>query len=61
MNFYENQASVKNLNNDDIHALHVEFNSYFNVIVILTKLDIRLYDAMTGKLKKVFNDLYDGP
>lgn len=37
----------------------MEFNSYFNWFVVLTKMDIRVYDAMTGRLKKVFNDLHD--
>lgn len=45
--------------NDDITALCVEFNSYFNQFVILTKIDVRCYDAMTGKLKKVFNEVHD--
>lgn len=27
--------------------------------MLLTKIDIRCYDAMTGKLRKVFNEVYD--
>ena len=44
---------------DDVYPISVEFNAYFNCFVVLTKMDIRLYDAMTGRMKKVFNDLYD--
>lgn len=39
--------------------MSVEFNLYYNCFVVLTKMDIRLYDAMSGKLKKVFNELFD--
>lgn len=42
-----------------MHPLSVEYNGYFNCFVVLTKMDIRCFDAMTGKMKKVFNDLYD--
>lgn len=45
--------------NEDIYAICVDFNTYFNYIVILTKIDVRCYDAMTGRLKKVFNEVYD--
>jgi hypothetical protein len=45
--------------NEDIYALGVDFNTYFNWFVVLTKIDIRAYDAMSGKLKKVFNEVYD--
>jgi hypothetical protein len=44
---------------DDVFPISVEFNGYFNCFVVLTKMDIRLYDAMTGRMKKVFNDLFD--
>jgi WD40 repeat protein len=44
---------------DDVYPIAVEFNLYYNCFVVLTKMDIRLYDAMSGKMKKVFNDLYD--
>ncbi len=40
---------------EEVHPLAIEFNSYFNQFVVLSKLDIRLYDALTGKLKKVMN------
>lgn len=37
----------------------MEFNTYYNQFILLTKIDIRCYDAMTGKLRKVFNEVYD--
>ena len=61
LNYYENAAVSKNMKslNEDIYALCVDFNTYFNWFVVLTKIDIRAYDAMSGKLKKVFNEVYD--
>ena len=44
---------------DDVYPIQVEFNSYFNAFVVLTKMDVRLYDAMTGRMNKVFNELFD--
>jgi len=44
---------------DDVIPLSVEFNLYYNSFIVLTKMDIRLYDAMSGKMRKVFNELYD--
>jgi WD40 repeat protein len=38
----------------DIKPLSVEFNSYYMQLVILTRFDIRIYDCLTGRLKKVF-------
>lgn len=32
---------------------------YFNQFVVLTKFDARIYDAMSGKLKKVMNEVFD--
>ncbi|EGR28930.1 hypothetical protein IMG5_166500 [Ichthyophthirius multifiliis] len=59
--FFENlQFSGKKLNiNDDVYPLSIQFNYYYKQFCILTKNDMRMYDAMTGKLKKVFNDLQD--
>ncbi len=42
---------------DEIYPLHIDFNTYFSSFIVLSKLDIRLYDALSGKLKKVFNIL----
>lgn len=59
--FYENAAVTKSMKsiNDDLAVLQVEFNTYFNYFVLLTKIDVRCYDAMTGKLRKVFNEVHE--
>ncbi|EAR91938.2 WD domain, G-beta repeat protein (macronuclear) [Tetrahymena thermophila SB210] len=59
--YFENAEVQKNMKNanDDLYPLSVDFNIYFNQLVILTKIDMRLYDAMTGRLKKVFNEIHD--
>jgi hypothetical protein len=44
---------------DDVFPIAVEYNAYYNAFIVLTKMDIRLYDAISGKMKKVFNELYD--
>ena len=44
---------------DEIFAVQVEFNAYYNSFIVLTKIDVRVYDALSGKLRKVFNDLFD--
>ena len=61
MNGANNNASKKETRGpmEDIYPISVDFNLYYNCFVVLTKMDLRLYDAMNGKLKKVFNDLYD--
>lgn len=58
---YNNDFMRKNLEtfNEELYALHVEFNSYYKTFSVLTKIDLRIYDAFTGKLIKVFNDLFD--
>ncbi|KRW99211.1 WD40-repeat-containing domain [Pseudocohnilembus persalinus] len=59
--FYENAAVTKSMKsiNEDLTVLQVEFNTYYNYFVVLTKIDVRCYDAMTGKLRKVFNEVHD--
>lgn len=61
LTYYENASVSKNMKslNEDIYAIAVDFNTYFNWFVVLTKIDVRAYDAMTGKLKKVFNEVHD--
>ena len=63
MNYFKNGAVTTNSKTrgmiDDVVPLSVEFNLYYNCFVVITKMDIRLYDAMSGKMKKVLNELYD--
>lgn len=58
---YNNDYMRKNLEtfNEEICPLHVDFNYYYKVFYVLTKIDIRLYDAFTGKLLKVYTELHD--
>jgi hypothetical protein len=44
---------------EEVHPLLIDFNTYFNQFIVLSKLDIRLYDALTGKLKKVMNFMHE--
>ena len=39
--------------------LWADFNTYYLKLFILTKYDIRIYDAVTGKLVKIFTELQD--
>ena len=51
--FYNNSIVADNKGGnpqDEIYAIDADFNTYFNFIVILTKIDIRIYNAMTGQL-----------
>jgi hypothetical protein len=61
LTYYENAAVSKNMKsiNDDIYSVAMDFNTYFNQFFVMTKLDVRCYDAMTGKMKKVFNEVHD--
>lgn len=62
LNYFIN-AAQSNLKvkgpNEEIYPIQVEFNIYFNAFVVLTKFDVRIYDAMSGKLKKVMNEVFD--
>ena len=59
MFFFDNSAISKSLKvfNEDVYGISAQYNSYYNTFVVLTKIDIRVYDAVSGKLKKVFADL----
>ena len=61
LNYYHNSALTTNHKptTEECYPINVEFNLYFNVFVIQTKQDIRIYDGLTGKLKKVFNEIQD--
>ena len=45
--------------NEELTPLSACFNPYFNTFTVVTKHDLRLYDAFTGKLKKILNGLTD--
>jgi len=54
---YDNNYAKKNIKNfnEEIVPLFCHFNAYHRVFVVVTKIDVRLYDGMSGRLKKVFN------
>ena len=47
------KKNIKNFN-DEVFPLHCHFNEYHKCLVVLTKVDVRLFEGMTGKLYKVF-------
>ena len=57
LQFYENHGSFKTDRHvlDEIYPIQVDFNEYFNYFVVMSKVDIRYYNVLTGKLKKVIN------
>ncbi|OMJ87796.1 hypothetical protein SteCoe_10448 [Stentor coeruleus] len=55
--FFELKSNVSN--NEilyDIKPLNVEFNSYYMQFIVSTRFDVRIYDCLTGKLKKIYTD-----
>lgn len=52
------RSSLTSLN-EEMTPLLVDFNPYFRTFNVLTKHDLRIYDAYTGKLRKVLTDLQD--
>ncbi|EGR30073.1 hypothetical protein IMG5_143010 [Ichthyophthirius multifiliis] len=59
--YFENLqfSGLKNNISNEQYPICVDFNYYFKTFAILTKNDMRIYNAMNGKLQKVFNELYD--
>ena len=49
---------LKNIH-EDVTSIHADFNVYYLNFVICTKYDIRIYDAVKGRLKKVYSDVLD--
>ena len=44
---------------DECEPIHSEYNYHYNYIIVLTKQEVRLYDAKDGKLIKVHAELID--
>ncbi|CAD8060727.1 unnamed protein product [Paramecium primaurelia] len=64
LNYFYNAAQMSSNQkqkgpNEEVYPIYVEFNMYFNQFIVLTKFDLRIYDAMGGKLKKVMNEVFD--
>ena len=43
---------------NEAYPLQVIFNEYLAYMMIVTKLDIRLFDITTGKLVSIFNNVF---
>lgn len=58
---YNNDAMRKNINNfnAELVPLSCHFNMYYKAFLVSTKVDMRVFDALTGKLIKVFTNLSD--
>lgn len=58
---FTNEAMQKDQQtfNEELVPLSVSFNPYFNFFTVVTKQDLRIYDAFTGKLKKIITGLVD--
>lgn len=58
---YNNDATRKNMKDfsAEINPLTCSLNMYYKVFLVTTKVDMRVYDALTGKLVKVFTNLSD--
>ena len=58
---YNNDTMRKNIKdfNDELMPLACEFNLYYKTFVVMTKIDFRVYDALTGRLVKVITSLND--
>lgn len=56
---FTNEAMQKDQQayNDELVPLTTNFNPYFNTFTVTTKQDLRIYDAFTGRLKKILTGL----
>ena len=51
--------SMIKTNYNDVVPILVEFNNYYLQFIVLTKYDLRIYDCVTGKLRKIYTDVQD--
>lgn len=45
---------------EELHPQEIEFNPYFGTLQVLTKHDVRVFSAYSGRIKQVFTDLFEG-
>ena len=45
---------------DELYPMEIEFNPYFGTLQVLTKHDVRVFSAYSGRIKQVFTDLFHG-
>ena len=44
---------------EDVVPIHAGLNSYYLTVTVATKYDVRIYDACTGKLSKIFSEVHE--
>eukprot|EP01022_Parablepharisma_sp_SALTPOND_P033267 TRINITY_DN88388_c0_g1_i1.p1 TRINITY_DN88388_c0_g1~~TRINITY_DN88388_c0_g1_i1.p1 ORF type:complete len:1327 (-),score=132.42 TRINITY_DN88388_c0_g1_i1:797-4777(-) len=56
---FEKTAEKKRRGNveDEQYPLHVEFNEYYKTFIMVTKMDIRVYEGNTGQLINIFPNI----
>lgn len=58
--WYElHKESAIKTSSKDVSPVYADFNSYYLQFVVTTKYDIRVYDSITGKLKKIYTEVQD--
>ncbi|OMJ89930.1 hypothetical protein SteCoe_7819 [Stentor coeruleus] len=51
--------SMMKSNYKDVNPILAEFNTYYLQFVVLTKYDLRVYDCVSGKLRKIYTEVQD--
>ena len=54
----QRQSAVKSLN-AELTPIFADFNLYYQQFVVVTKFDVRIYDSVTGYLKKIYTEVLD--
>lgn len=54
----QRQSAVKSLN-AELTPIFADFNFYYQQFVVVTKFDVRVYDSVTGRLKKIYTEVLD--
>lgn len=44
-------------NYKDVNPIYADFNTYYLQFIVVTKFDIRIYDCVNGKLRKIYTDV----
>lgn len=46
-------------NYKDVNPIYADFNTYYLQFIVVTKFDMRVYDCINGKLRKIYTDVQD--
>jgi WD40 repeat protein len=52
------ESAMKTIN-QDVTPVFADFNAYYLQFIVVTKYDIRIYDSITGRLRKIFTEVLD--